>query len=309
LAGLSYEVELLGLVVNRAPVARRAAMARYALNRHGAQTPIGIGEDIGAAREAELAASPFEADPDAPMTGYELCEQVLSGREPGSVRGLFTTAFREAAWLIDQPHLWQAFARVGIMGGAIRTDDGWVPDTAFNNRIDEQSAAHFYRRLQEGGTPVTLVDRRLALWAKVPTHVWLEAAASSDPWVAEIGTAMRRQWERMWDGVTSGKLPPDRSPEWYLDNWCDGARPDWYRASRATDGPALADITPHVTGAPAYDVLATAALLGEELGVTVETHPAYPSFHVLRPDYQAGPERAVQAQLRLIRSAFGDSAS
>jgi hypothetical protein len=57
------EAELLGLVANRAPVARRAATVRYALDRHGARTPVGIGEEIGTARDAELVASPFEADP------------------------------------------------------------------------------------------------------------------------------------------------------------------------------------------------------------------------------------------------------
>jgi hypothetical protein len=51
-------------------------------------------------------------------------------------------------------------------------------------------------------------------------------------------------------------------------------------------------------------VLTVATLLDDEPLGRVEAHRAFPDFHVLRPDPDAGPGRAVAAQLRLIRAAL-----
>jgi len=285
LAGIAaLRLPLLGLIATRTPVARRAAAARYALDRHGAgAVPIGIGSDVGTASPDTRTPSPWQTDPGT-ATRDEVAA-LLADQPPRSVRLSVTGPMTDAAWLIDQPHLWQAVGQVAIMGAV--DPDG----PASNNQQDPDAAIGFYHRLAELNTPTTIIDSTAAIWAHIPTRVWLDAEASGDSWVAAVGHAMHRQWERLWHGVATGLLP-HRSVQWYLDGWCDGAAP-------------APGESPRVVGTPAYDVLTVAALVSDEpLGI-MEPHPRWSNMHVLRPDPAAGPARAVEAQMRLINAALG----
>ncbi len=67
----------------------------------------------------------------------------------------------------------------------------------FNKRAAEDAAQQFYQRLPQApaGTPVTLVDRRIALWAKVPKRI--------------SGTLKLAHALRVLDVAAAGRIAPD----------------------------------------------------------------------------------------------------
>jgi hypothetical protein len=133
---------------------------------------------------------------------------------------------------------------------------------------------------------LTLVVAAIALLAANLDIVPLPTAAGK-PTQLVAGPARDRQ------GHVRGRHGPARPRGGQVERPVGGR-------DRHGGGPVPTDITPYVTGAPVYDLLAVAALLGEDLGVVVETRPAYPGFHVLRPDDKGAPGALLRKPDRLV---------
>lgn len=270
LAGLhaAGKVDLAGFVANGSARHECAALARFTMQRHGVSVPIGIGLDGDHARVPMSEPALFMADPGT--TSYiQLSTKVLAGREPRSVRAVFTSGMAEAAWLTEQPALWEKFERIVVTAGVVANDGRWEPKRTWDAADDRattepryaRAADRFFRHVQTTAIPVTVLDRRVATWAGLPGTVCTEPRRSFDDWVATIGSTMRNSIR------TTGETP-------------------------SNDGRLALEA-----------VLAVALLLeddGDALGAEFETVPGSPNVRVLRAAPTRDRARAVAAQRDLI---------
>jgi hypothetical protein len=308
----SWQVSLVGAVVNRRPAQERAeqfarTLAALGLRCDGAAVPVGVGaRDIGREMAPVAAGAPDGSAP-APVDGRELQRQVLA--EDGSLTVLVTTAATDLDWLLEQPGARERIAEVVMMGDAdLRVGDAgagpWVPGSATNNLVDRAAAGRVFERLQADAwrhVRFTVVSRWAVFAAGQVAPQELNRLAAGSKVARWLRDRVAASLDERWTAFASGQIA-GRSRETFVANHLEGRDP-----GRGADEPIF-DLVPLV---PIYDALAAMAIC-ERWWMSAQVDSRAPNVVVVG----TGPDRpgvtlAAAAKARLVdllRDGLGSGA-
>lgn len=235
--------ELVAVLAVLAPSKQRARLAKGTLNKLLLTAPVGIGSDCTVtdtgASDHEFQGVDYLAPEEELEDGQVLLVRKLKEADPKSIVWLIIAGQTDVAKLLREHE--QLFSektdRVVIMGGVKRENaaallnaDGFMePDTAANNEFDADSAAFFYRRLQELSIPMTVLMPKAAYACKIPVHHYERLAATGNAVGIKLKASHKQLIEALWQRVNyepddprREKLPARCNKLWFLNTFCGG---------------------------------------------------------------------------------------
>lgn len=236
-------LNVLGVVANLSPSAKRARLAKGTLKLLGQPTiPVGIGtpatqtDDDGL--EYQFAVG-YMAETDEVQDGEELIVRTLREAKPKSVVLLLTSKLTDAAEVLRKKTrlFTDAIRRVVIMGGVMQKDDlpllddegRMIPDlTAANHDFDKDSTVYLYQMLQDLGIPMTILSRHAAVAGKVPRSIYDEMAGTGHPVGIRLQKAQKEAIEELWRRANlpaedkTRQLPARCDKNWFCTTFCGG---------------------------------------------------------------------------------------
>ncbi|MBS0263787.1 MAG: hypothetical protein JSS02_17735, partial [Planctomycetes bacterium] len=115
--------------------------------------------------------------------------------------------------------------QVVIMGGVETNADergvALADRSAYNNTTDQASADETYRRVQELGVPLVILNKESTYAAAAPRNFYDGIAATGHPVGMYLNGQQRASLEHLWTGILKGNLPPRLTPAWFFQTFTD----------------------------------------------------------------------------------------
>lgn len=231
----SQKLNPIAVVTTLSPEKDRAHLARGSLDTMGmADVPVGIGGRGGVAGGVKLevyAADHTRSSPSINESGMDLACQALESVPDKSTQIICLASMSDTALLIrEHQNLFTSKVKeVVVMGGVMPMDssDILIPDTAYNNNCDMESAKFVYDKCQELGVPTATLSRWAAYGCPIRPQLLDELAKTKHTVAANIRKKSKGSIDQLWNKVI---LPPDHprreklparcNTEWFYKTFC-----------------------------------------------------------------------------------------